>query len=84
MENSGQIKPFGAVLLRHHDDLLVGNDIRKRGVLDEGDDLVAHGRQDALDHLQRRDAEKDLGPGHAQHLPGLGLALWGTASMPPR
>ena len=25
--------------------------------------------------LQQRDAEKDLGPGHAQHLPGFGLAL---------
>ena len=33
------------------------------------------GGQDALDDLQERDLEKDLAPGHAQHLTGLGLAF---------
>ena len=53
-ERGGEQRPdqaLCAVLLGHHDDLLVGDGVGQRGVLDQGDDLVAHGRQDALDHL---------------------------------
>ena len=66
---------LGAVLLCHHDDLLVGDDVRQRGILHQRDDLVAHRGQDAFDDLQERDLEEDLAPGHAQHLTGLGLAF---------
>lgn len=47
---------------------------RQGGVLDQGDDLVADGRNDALDHLEQGDPEEDLAAGHAQHLSGLPLA----------
>src|SRR5699024_9809072 len=39
------------------DDLLIGDYARERGVLDQRDYLVGHGRDDALYHLQKRDLE---------------------------
>ena len=53
-DGRGEQRPdetLGAVFLRHHDDLLVGDDVGQRGVLHQRDDLVAHGGQDALDDL---------------------------------
>ena len=52
-----------------------GDDARKRGVLHEGDDLIAHGRDDALYHLKQRDLEEDLRLCHAEDFTGLALSL---------
>ena len=52
-----------------------GNHTRQRGVFHQCDNLVAHGRHNALDHLQKHHAEKDLPVCHAKHLPGFVLAL---------
>ena len=58
------------------DDLLEGDDTGQGGVLHQGNDLVGHGGHDALYHLQKRDLEKNLPLGHAQHLSGLVLSPW--------
>ena len=55
----------------HPDHLLQSDHARQRGILYQSDDLIGHGRNDALDHLQQSDPEKDLGPGHAEHMSGL-------------
>ena len=71
----GPDHPFFDVGLAHPDDLVHRDDTHQGGVLDQGDELVAHGRDDPLDHLQQRHLEKDLALGHAQHLAGLILAF---------
>ena len=50
--------------LRHRDNT------GKGGILYQRNDLVGHGGNNALDHLQQRDLEKYLSFGHAQYLPG--------------
>ena len=60
--------------LTHLGQLHNGDDPGQRGILHQCDDLVGHGGDDALDHLQQRHLEKDLALCHAQHLTGLPLA----------
>ena len=55
------------------DDLLQRDDARQGGILDQGDDLVGHGRNDPLDHLQQGDLEEYLSPCHTKHQPRLFL-----------
>ena len=51
-----------------------GQHVDERGVLDQGDGLVAHGRQDAAHHLRQHDAAHGLAIAHAQHLGAFVLA----------
>mgnify|MGYP005857888495 CR=1 FL=1 len=53
--------------------LVNSNDAGQGCVFYQVDDLVGHGRHDALDHLQQRDLEKDLPLRHTQHFAGLPL-----------
>ena len=62
-------------LLARPDDFVDADDAGQGGILDQGDDLVAHGGNDALDDLQQHHPEEDLAAGHTQHLTGLILAL---------
>lgn len=76
-DGGGEQRPdqtLGGELLAHHDDLLGGDDVCQRRVLDQRHEFVAHRRENALDDLQKRDLEEDLRFGHAEHLTGLVLA----------
>ena len=71
-------------LLTGPDQLIDADDPGKGSVLDQGDDLVAHGGSDPLDDLQQHHLKKDLPFGHTQHLTGFILTLWyafNTASV---
>lgn len=71
----GPDQALGGILLGHHDDLLAGDDPGQGGILHQSDHLVAHGGNDAFDHLEQGHFEEDLGLGKAQHLTGLILAF---------
>src|SRR5450830_47811 len=51
-----------------------GQHINQRGVLDQRDGLVAHRRQDALENLRQHDAAHGLGIGQTQYLGAFVLA----------
>ena len=56
-------------------DILDQNEVCERSILNERDYLIAHGRHDALDDLQKHDLEKDLAFLHAEHIARLVLSL---------
>ena len=55
-------------------DVVERQHVDQGSVLDQGDGLVAHGRQHPLHHLRQHDAAQRLQIGHAQHLAAFVLA----------
>ena len=49
-----------AVLLGHHDDLLVGDGVGKGGILDQRDHLVAHGGKESVPDEALTDEDEDI------------------------
>lgn len=66
-----------------HGDLNDGDGPGQRGVLHQRDDLIGHGGDDPLDHLQKGDLEEDLPLGQAQHLTGFPLTCRDALNAAP-
>ena len=62
-------------LFRQSEDFLIRQGEGQGRILDQGDDLVGHRRQDVLDHLGKHDAHEGLGFGVPQHLGRFILSL---------